>query len=147
MDRTSQNKKGKGKLPKPQPPVQLSIWDILEHPLFEKNLTEEMNVMTYSSQHYAELKAKIEQQYQKDMATLELAKDNQMKELLKDYAKPEELTVKYVEVISKKSKLGSHKRELIKYFFEPLVKRTAIDIINEREKCESKETPTPTSTK
>lgn len=135
MDRTSQNKKEKGKLPKPQPPIQLSIWDILEHPLFEKNLTEEMNVMTYSSKHYAELKAKIEQQYQKDMATLELAKDNQMKELLKDYAKPEELTVKYVEVISKKSKLGSHKRDLIKYFFEPLVKRTAIDIINEREKC------------
>lgn len=105
--------------------------------------------MIYSSQHYAELKAQIEQQYQKDMATLELAKDNQMKELLKDYAKPEELTVKYVEVISKKSKLGSHKRDLIKYFFEPLVKRTAIDIINEREKekCKSEKTPAPTSTK
>lgn len=147
MDRTSQNKKGKGKLPKVQPPVQLSIWDILEHPLFEKNLTEEMNVMIYSSQHYSELKAQVEQQYQKDMATLALAKDNQMKELLKDYAKPEELTVKYVEVISKKSKLGSHKRDLIKYFFEPLVKRTAIDIVNEKEKCKSEKTPAPTSTK
>lgn len=89
--------------------------------------------MTYSSQNYAELKAKIEQQYRKDIATLELAKDNQMRELLKDYAKPEEFTVKYVEVIAKKSKLGSHKRDLIKHFFEPLVKRTAIDIINEKE--------------
>ena len=79
--------------------------------------------MSYSSQHYAELKAQIEQQFQKDMATLELAKDNQMKELLKDFPKPEDITVKYVEVITKKSKLGHHKRELIGTFFEPLVKR------------------------
>lgn len=119
---------------KPAPPVQLSIWDILEHPLFEKNLQEEMNLMSYSSQHYAELKAQIEQQFQKDMATLELAKDNQMKELIKDFPKPEDITVKYVEVITKKSKLGHHKRELIGTFFEPLVKRTAIEIINEKEK-------------
>lgn len=90
--------------------------------------------MSYSSQHYAELKAQIEQQYQKDLATLELAKDNQMKELLKDFPKPEDITVKYVEVITKKSKLGSHKRELIGAFFEPLIKRTAIEIINEKEK-------------
>ena len=90
--------------------------------------------MSYSSQHYAELKAQIEQQFQKDMATLELAKDNQMKELIKDFPKPEDITVKYVEVITKKSKLGHHKRELIGTFFEPLGKRTAIEIINEKEK-------------
>ena len=90
--------------------------------------------MSYSSQHYAELKAQIEQQFQKDMATLELAKDNQMKELLKDFPKPEDITVKYVEVITKKSKLGHHERELIGTFFEPLIKRTAIEIINEKEK-------------
>ena len=90
--------------------------------------------MNYSSQHYTELKAQIEQQYQKDLATLELAKDNQMKELLKDFPKPEDITVKYVEVITKKSKLDSHKRELIGTFFEPLIKRTAIEIINEKEK-------------
>lgn len=130
MATTKKNKKQE----KPAPPVQLSIWDILEHPLFEKNLQEEMNLMSYSSQHYAELKAQIEQQFQKDMATLELAKDNQMKELLKDFPKPEDITVKYVEVITKKSKLGHHKRELIGTFFEPLVKRTAIEIINEKEK-------------
>lgn len=127
---TKKNKKQE----KPAPPVQLSIWDILEHPLFEKNLQEEMNLMSYSSQHYAELKVQIEQQFQKDMATLELAKDNQMKELLKDFPKPEDITVKYVEVITKKSKLGHHKRELIGTFFEPLVKRTAIEIINQKEK-------------
>lgn len=130
MATTKKNKKQE----KPAPPVQLSIWDILEHPLFEKNLQEEMNLMSYSSQHYAELKAQIEQQFQKDMATLELAKDNQMKELLKDFPKPEDITVKYVEVITKKSKLGHHKRELIGTFFEPLVKRTAIEIINQKEK-------------
>lgn len=130
MPTTKKNKKQE----KPAPPVQLSIWDILEHPLFEKNLQEEMNLMSYSSQHYAELKAQIEQQFQKDMATLELAKDNQMKELIKDFPKPEDITVKYVEVITKKSKLGHHKRELIGTFFEPLVKRTAIEIINEKEK-------------
>ena len=130
MATTKKNKKQE----KPAPPVQLSIWDVLEHPLFEKNLQEEMNLMSYSSQHYAELKAQIEQQFQKDMATLELAKDNQMKELLKDFPKPEDITVKYVEVITKKSKLGHHKRELIGTFFEPLVKRTAIEIINEKEK-------------
>lgn len=130
MATTKKNKKQE----KPAPPVQLSIWDILEHPLFEKNLQEEMNLMSYSSQHYAELKAQIEQQFQKDMATLELAKDNQMKELIKDFPKPEDITVKYVEVITKKSKLGHHKRELIGTFFEPLVKRTAIEIINEKEK-------------
>lgn len=90
--------------------------------------------MNYSSQHYAELKAQIEQQYQKDMAILELSKDNQMKELLKDFPKPEDITVKYVEVITKKSKFGHHKRELIGTFFEPLIKRTAIEIINEKEK-------------
>ena len=130
MATTKKNKKQE----KPAPPVQLSIWEILEHPLFEKNLQEEMNLMSYSSQHYAELKAQIEQQFQKDMATLELAKDNQMKELLKDFPKPEDITVKYVEVITKKSKLGHHKRELIGVFFEPLIKRTAIEIINEKEK-------------
>ena len=130
MSTTKKNKKQE----KPAPPVQLSIWNILEHPLFEKNLQEEMNLMSYSSQHYAELKAQIEQQFQKDMATLELAKDNQMKELLKDFPKPEDITVKYVEVITKKSKLGHHKRELIGTFFEPLIKRTAIEIINEKEK-------------
>ena len=130
MATTKKNKKQE----KPAPPVQLSIWDILEHPLFEKNLQEEMNLMSYSSQHYAELKAQIEQQFQKDLATLELAKDNQMKELIKDFPKPEDITVKYVEVITKKSKLGHHKRELIGTFFEPLVKRTAIEIINEKEK-------------
>lgn len=130
MATTKKNKKQE----KPAPPVQLSIWDILEHPLFEKNLQEEMNLMSYSSQHYAELKAQVEQQFRKDMATLELAKDNQMKELLKDFPKPEDITVKYVEVITKKSKLGHHKRELIGTFFEPLIKRTAIEIINEKEK-------------
>lgn len=130
MSTTKKNKKQE----KPVPPVQLSIWNILEHPLFEKNLQEEMNLMSYSSKHYAELKAQIEQQFQKDMATLELAKDNQMKELLKDFPKPEDITVKYVEVITKKSKLGHHKRELIGTFFEPLIKRTAIEIINEKEK-------------
>lgn len=103
--------------------------------------------MNYSSQHYAELKMKVEQQFQKDMATLELAKDNQMKELLKDYDTPADLSVKYVEVITKKSKLGHHKRELIGLLFEPIIKRTAIDIINEKESCKSKEAPTPTSTK
>ena len=124
------------------PPIQLSIWDILEHPLFEKNLSEEMEVLNYAGEHYTELKEKINLQYQKDMATLEFAKDNQMKELLKDYDTPADLAVKYVEVISKKSKLGSHKRDLIKYFFEPLVKRTAIDIINEREqKCAESSSP------
>lgn len=145
MATTKKNKKQE----KLAPPVQLSIWDILEHPLFEKNLQEEMNLMSYSSQHYAELKAQIEQQFRKDMATLELAKDNQMKELLKDFPKPEDITVKYVEVITKKSKLGHHKRELIGTFFEPLIKRTAIEIINEKEKesCKSKEDQTPTSTK
>lgn len=98
--------------------------------------------MNYSSKHYDQLKAQIEQQFQKDMATLELAKDNQMKDLLKEYAKPEDITVKYVEVISKKSKLGAHKRELIQQLFEPLVKRTAIDIINEREKtCAESSSP------
>lgn len=97
--------------------------------------------MNYSSKNYVQLKEQIQHQFQKDMETLELAKDNQMKELLKDYPKPEDLSVKYVEVIAKKSKLGSHKRELIRKFFEPLVKRTAIDIINEREKetCKSAE--------
>lgn len=90
--------------------------------------------MSYSSKHYAELKAQIEQQFQKDMATLELAKDNQMKELLNEYDTPADLSVKYVEVITKKSKLGHHKRELIGTFFEPLIKRTAIEIINEKEK-------------
>lgn len=90
--------------------------------------------MNYSSKHYAELKAQIEQQYRKDMATLELAKDNQMKELLSDYDTPADLSVKYVEVITKKSKLGHHKRELIGAFFEPLIKRTVIEIINEKEK-------------
>lgn len=130
MATTKKNKKQE----KPAPPVQLSIWGILEHPLFEKNLQEEMNLMNYSSKHYAELKAQIEQQFQKDMATLELAKDNQMKELLKEYDTPADLSVKYVEVITKKSKLGHHKRELIGTFFEPLIKRTAIEIINEKEK-------------
>lgn len=90
--------------------------------------------MSYSSKHYAELKAQIEQQFQKDMSTLELAKDNQMKELLNEYDTPADLSVKYVEVITKKSKLGHHKRELIGTFFEPLIKRTAIEIINEKEK-------------
>ena len=90
--------------------------------------------MSYFSQHYAKLKVQIEQQFRKDMATLELAKDNQMKELIKDFPKPEDITVKYVEVITKKSKLGHHKRELIGTFFEPLIKRTAIEIINEKEK-------------
>lgn len=98
--------------------------------------------MNYSSKHYDQLKAQIEQQFQKDMATLELAKDNQMKELLKDYSKPEDLAVKYVEVISKTSELGSHKRYLINRLFEPLVKRTALDIISEREKsCAESSSP------
>lgn len=99
--------------------------------------------MSYSNQHYAELKAQIEQQFQKDMATLELAKDNQMKELLKDFPKPEDLAVKYVEVITKKSKFGHHKRELIGAFFEPLIKRTAIEIINEKEKEKCAESSSP----
>ena len=93
-----------------------------------------MKLMNYTSQHYSELKAQVEQQYKKDLATLELAKDNQMKELLKDYDTPADISVKYVEVITKKSKLGHHKRELINMFFEPLIKRTAIEIINEKEK-------------
>lgn len=121
------------------PPVQLSIWDILEHPLFEKNLSEEMEVLDYAGKHYTELKEKINLQYQKDVSTLELANDSQLKELFKSYSKPEELTVRYVEVITKKSRLGRYKRELISQLFEGLVKRTAIDIINEKEKGEKKE--------
>ena len=121
-----------------EPPVQLSIWDVLEHPKFEQNLEEEMKLLKYTGEHYAQLKEQVEQQYRKDLATLELAKDNQMKELLKDYPKPEDLAVKYVEVITKKSRLAHHKRELIEQVFSQLVKSTAIDIVNEKakEKCE-----------
>lgn len=117
-----------------EPPVQLSIWDVLEHPKFEQNLEEEMKLLKYTGEHYAQLKKQVEQQYRKDLATLELAKDNQMKELLKDYPKPEDLTVKYVEVITKKSRLAHHKRELIEQVFSQLVKSTAIDIVNEKDK-------------
>lgn len=123
---------------KVDPPVQLSIWDILEHPKFEKNLEEEMKLLKYTGEHYAQLKEQVEQQYQKDLATLELAKDNQMKELLKDYETPADLTVKYVETITKKSRLSHHKRELIEQLFGPIIKGTAIDIVNEKakESCE-----------
>lgn len=129
--------------------MQLSVWDVLEHPKFEKNLEEEMKLLKYTGENYAQLKQQIEAQYQKDLATLEMAKDNQMKELLKDYPEPADLTVKYVEAITKKSRLGHHKRELIEALFGTLVKGTAIDIVNEKakEKCESKEPQTPTSTK
>ena len=117
-------------------PVKLSIWEILEHPLFEKNLEGEMKLLKYSGENYAVLKQQVEQQYLKDLATLELAKDNQMKDLLKTYDSPADLTVKYVEVITKKSRLSRHKRDLIESFFGQLVKSTAIDIINERNKKE-----------
>lgn len=136
-------KKSTGKRIKETPqPTQLSIWDILEHPQFEKNLAEEMRIFTYAGQHYADLREKIEKQYQADIALLELARQNQLKELLHDYSKPEDFTVKYVEVITKKSKLGHAKRELTEKFFSPIVKRTAIDIINEKEKkCAESSSP------
>jgi len=128
-----------------EPPVQLSIWDVLEHPKFEQNLEEEMKLLEYTGKHYAQLKEQVEQQYRKDLETLELAKDNQMKELLKDYPKPADFTVKYVEVITKKSRLAHHKRELIEQVFSQLVKRTAIDIVNEKaketEKCAGSSSP------
>lgn len=119
---------------KVDPPIQLSIWDVLEHPKFEENLKKEMELLGYMGKNYAQLKEQVEQQYRKDMATLELAKDNQMKELLKDYSSPEDLAVKYVEVITKKSRLAHHKRELISQMFEPLIKSTALDIISEKDK-------------
>lgn len=122
------------------PPIQLTIWEILEHPLFETNLSEEIKTFQYVGKNAKELRARIDEQYRKDIATLELADDNQMKELLKDFSTPEDLTVKYVEVIAKKSRLAHHKRELIQAMFEPIVKRTAIDIINQRESKEKKET-------
>ena len=143
MAEASHIKKGKpsGKGPTPGNQVtQLSIWEILEHPIFETNLSEEMELLRYAGKHTDELRARIEEQYRKDMATLDLASDNQMKELLKDFEKPEDLAVKYVEVITKKSRLAHHKRELIGAMFEPLVKRTAIDIINDKESKEKKET-------
>lgn len=95
-----------------------------------------MKLLKYSGENYAVLKQQVEQQYLKDLATLELAKDNQMKDLLKTYDTPADLTVKYVEVITKKSRLSRHKRDLIESLFGQLVKSTAIDIINERNKKE-----------
>jgi len=125
---------------KTEKPVQLSIWEILEHPLFEKNLTSEMKILEYAGKNYQALKMKIEEQYKKDLATLEMAKEVGMKELLHDYSTPEDFTVKYVEVITKKSRLSAHKRELIENFFGPIIKGTAIDIINEKEKpCDSQQ--------
>lgn len=117
-----------------EPPVQLSIWDVLEHPKFEQNLEEEMKLLKYTGEYYAQLKEQVEQQYRKDLVTLELSKDNQMKELLKDYDTPADLTVKYVEVITKKSRFAHHKRELIEQLFGPIIKRTAIDIVNDKAK-------------
>lgn len=95
-----------------------------------------MKLLKYTGENYAVLKQQVEQQYQKDLATLSLAKDNQMKDLLKHYDTPADLTIKYVEVITKKSRLSHHKRELVESLFGPLVKSTAIDIINERNKKE-----------
>lgn len=122
-------------------PVQLSIWEILEHPLFEQNLTKEMELLSYAGKNYKQLKAQIDQQYANDTALLEMAKSSQMKELLRDYPKPEDLTVKYVEVISKKSNFSASKREIIQSLFGTIVKRTAIDIINnkDKEQCKSVE--------
>lgn len=126
---------------KVDPPIQISIWEILESDEFEKNLTEEMKLMTYTGEHYDELKRQVEEQYKKDIATLELAHRPAMKELLKAYSKPEEFTTKYVEVIAKKSRLSKDKRELISDFFAGIVKRSAIDIINnkDKKKCESQQ--------
>lgn len=103
-------------------------------------MSEEIKTFQYIGKNAKELRAKIDEQYRKDIATLELANDNQMKELLKDFDTPEDLTVKYIEVIAKKSRLAHRKRELIQAMFEPIVKRTAIDIINDKESKEKKET-------
>ena len=119
---------------KVEEPTQLSIWDVLEHPEFEKNLSEEMKLLQYAGENYSVLKQRVDQQYKKDIATLELAKDNQMQELLSDYKTPADFTVVYVEIITKKVSLTAHKRDLVKRLFESVVKRTAINIINEKAK-------------
>lgn len=134
MDTTKKTPKKTAQKVNYEKPVQLSIWDILEHPLFEKKLTEEIDLLKFAGENYTSLKSRIEEQYKRDLAILEEGKDNQMKELLKDYPKPEDLTVKYVEVITKKSRLGSHKRQLIETVFSRIVKSCAIDIINEKAK-------------
>ena len=100
-----------------------------------------MELLSYVGKNYKQLKAQIDQQYANDTALLEMAKSSQMKELLRDYPKPEDLTVKYVEVISKKSNFSASKRETIQNLFGTIVKRTAIDIINnkDKEQCKSVE--------
>lgn len=118
-------------------PIQLSIWEVLEHPIFEKNLTEEMDLLSYTGKNYNVLKQQLEQKYQADMALLEMAKDSALKELLRDYPKPEDLTIKYVETISKKSHFSKHKRDIIEQLFGNVIKRSAIAIINEKESCKS----------
>ena len=146
---TTSKTNSKKKNVKVEKPVQLSIWEILEHPLFEQNLTKEMELLSYVGKNYKQLKAQIDQQYANDTALLEMAKSSQMKELLRDYPKPEDLTVKYVEVISKKSNFSASKREAIQNLFGTIVKRTAIDIINnkDKEQCKSVEKPTEDSKK
>lgn len=133
---TEKTDKKKSKVTKP---VQMSIWDILENPLFEKNLGEEMKLAEYYGKNYEQLKAKIEQDYRQSMATLDLAKDVQMKELLHDFSKPDDFTIKYVEVMTKKSRLARHKRDLIELFFAPIIKNTAIQIIKQKEEKSCKE--------
>jgi len=126
------------------PPVQLPIWDILEHPIFEEKLTAEMQLLKHIGENYDSLKKQVEEQYKRDLETLEMAKDPQLKELLKDFPKPDDFTVKYVEVFTKKSRLSHHKREVIEKIFSQLVKSTAIDIINskkEKDSCAESSSP------
>ena len=113
--------------------INISIWDVLQNPKFEENLKKEMELMDYTTKHTKELRVQVQQQYERDMQTLALAEEVSFKELLKDYSKPDDFTIKYVEVMTKKSKLSKHKRNLIEQFFAPIIKNTAIQMCNEAE--------------
>lgn len=93
-----------------------------------------MELMNYTIKHAKELRVQVQQRYEKDMQTLALAEEVSFKELLKDYSKPDDFTMKYVEVMTKKSNLSKHKRDLIEQFFAPIIKNTAIQMCNGRQK-------------
>lgn len=91
----------------------VSILDVMTHPIFEKELNTEMSRVT------AALKKAQE------AGTLN-AKGKAYLKLLNQ--RPDELCVMFLEVQAKKRSMPSTLRQFLHAFFEPVVRRTVINI-------------------
>lgn len=133
-----QKKEEKEKLQNGKAKPLLSLTEIMENPLFQKVLEQELDQIKVLRENYDKLREQIQRDYQAKMNRLHLAKSTSLKELLEKYPDPSDLAIAYLD-LHHGNKPREHvkgllhkEKETLEQFFQNVIRNAAILIINQK---------------